>query len=387
MKKQHIIIRILSIITACALFAGNFTYAHDSEKTDVNALCKAYILMEATTNEVLYQYCKDLPMPVTSLSKMMILLLLAEQIEKNTVSLDDEVQCSAEVVGVPGAIIWLENGEKMKLSDLTKAICISSANDASLAVAEYLGGNQSEFLALMNARAEELGMTHTRFTNIVGYDEENNCSTAYDMALLSSALMKYEYFDGYMTTRLDYVRADTDRTAQLLNTNRLASYYKGIRGIKAGKSDNAGYCIAACAENNGMTLVAVALGCGEDMHFEAAEYLLDKGFSEYELFTPTVDYLKLPDIPVSGGVTKKVAVSIRELKSCIIPKGKKGSVTYRYTLLDLLSAEVFEGQTVGEYTVFLGEKILYSSDIITKKEVSELTYFICLKRIFGGFFG
>lgn len=374
---------VLSVITAASLVLPFLCFAEEKQPPDTG---KAYVLLEANTGEIISSENMNVKLAAASLYKIMVLLLTAEKISEGKITLEDTVTCSAEVPKQKGSVIWLESGEKMKLKDLVAAVCISSSNDATYAIAEYLGGNAESFLSMMNKRAAELGMNTTSFGNVVGYEGENQYSCALDIAVVSAELMEYDYFDGYMTTRLSYVREDTDRSAQLLNTNKLASYYPSIRGIKAGRSDEAGYCVCACAEKNGMRLIAVVLGCEEDKQFDAAEYLLDTGFADYSLFMPTVDYGKLAAIPVKKGLENKVEVCVGNISPVLIPKGTSGSITYRYTLLDSISAEVAENQTVGEYTVFLGKKIIFSSDIVAKKAVGELTFSVCVGLLFEQLF-
>ncbi len=244
---------------------------------------RSAILTEKETGQVLYEKNADERLPIASVTKIMVLLIAAEEISGGRLSFTDTAVCSEHAGSMDGSVIWLEAGEVMEIGDLIKSIVIASANDACVMLAEHIGGSEGAFVERMNKRAAELKMTNTNFANCVGYDDPNHYSTARDIAVMAAELRKYSYYDEFLLTRLDSVRTGTKTETQLLNTNKLISNYNGITGLKTGTTDGAGYCLCATAKRGGMELIGVVLGCKSDEErFSEAESLLDYGFSKSE---------------------------------------------------------------------------------------------------------
>lgn len=347
---------------------------------------KASILIEATTGQVLYENNAQEKLPIASVTKIMCLLLWAEDMKAGKLSFEDIVTASAHANSMDGSVIWLEIGEQMTVRDLIKSIVISSANDACVALAEHCEGSEDAFVKRMNKRAVELGMSNTNYANAVGFDSPSHYSTAYDVAIVSAELMKYDYYNEFMLTWLDKVR-EGERETQLLNTNKLIRYYDGIIGIKTGTTDNAGNCLSACAMRGDMKLISVVLGCSTtEQRFATTEALLDYGFSHFEMFTPQIDSAQLVPVKVENGVSKQVSIRVKKLMSAVIPKGKSSDVVYEYTITDKLTAEVSGGQMVGKLVVKLDDEEIYSSDIVAVETVEELTFLKSLWFLFASLF-
>ncbi len=340
----------------------------------------AEILMEARTGQVLFSGNSEMKLPMASVTKEMTLLLLAEAIDSGELSLEEKVKASSNASGAEGSVIWLNIGEEMTVAELLEAVIVSSANDACIALAEHLSGTEAAFVKQMNKRAKELGMNNTRYTNCVGYDDSGHYSTAYDIALLTAELMKHEVYYGWWLTWLDYLRGGE---TQLVNTNKLVRYYNGIIGGKTGTTDGAGCCLAVCAEQKDMRLVAVVLGCKEDQdRFDEAERLLDYGFESFEKFTPEQDFTKLKPVPVIHGVSGTVDTIIENQGGeCVISKGRAADVKYEYTFAEEVRAPVKKGQFLGEYLVTLDGAEVYRSDIVAEKAVEEMNFFKCFMLI------
>ncbi len=348
---------------------------------------KAYVLAEASTGKILLQKNANDSLPMASVTKIMLLLILAEELNKGKVSFEDMVPVSAYASSMEGSVIWLEPGEIMSLHDLVKSVVISSANDATVAVAEYLSGSEEEFVKRMNTRAGELNMTKTHFKNCVGFDDDEHYTSAYDVALMTAALFKYDIYSEFMMTRLSSVRTGTERETQLLNTNKLANYYTGILGGKTGTTDNAGYCLSECAERNGMRVISVVLGAkNEDGRVNLSEYLLDKGFSDYQMFTPEVDYMTLAPISVEGGVKRTAEIELIRLPKCVIEKGTSSKIQYSYSLPESVSAPVKRGDVIGKVTATIGNEIVFESDLAVNENVDKLTLLKSLSFLFKCFF-
>lgn len=345
---------------------------------------KSVILTESATGQVLYSQNPDEKLPIASVTKIMTLLIAAEEMKEGRITMEDTITASFHAFSMEGSVIWLNEGEKMSLYDITRSIVISSANDACAALAEYIAGSEDAFVQRMNKRAAELGMTNTNFVNSTGLDADNHYSTAADVAKMAAELRKYDYYDEFLLTRLTYVREGTDRATQLLNTNRLLSY-KGITGLKTGTTDNAGYCFAATAKRGDMELIAVVLGAETDEgRFDIAKQLLDYGFDGFQLFSPTFEEEKLTDIKVEKGVEKTIAIEAEKSLKCLIPKGKSGEVTYLYNIREKVKAPIKKGDQVGKIIVLLGDNTLFVAKVTAKSDCEELTFWKSLWLIWQG---
>lgn len=379
---------VISLFLAGIVFLNAATSVkaeNAAEKKTKNLFpAKSVILTESATGQVLYSQNPDEKLPIASVTKIMTLLIAAEEMKEGRITMEDTVTASFHAFSMEGSVIWLNEGEKMSLYDITRSIVISSANDACAALAEYIAGSEDAFVQRMNKRAAELGMTNTSFVNSTGLDADNHYSTAADVAKMAAELRKYDYYDEFLLTRLTYVREGTDRATQLLNTNRLLSY-KGITGLKTGTTDNAGYCFAATAKRGDMELIAVVLGAETDEgRFDIAKQLLDYGFDGFQLFSPTFEEEKLTDIKVEKGVEKTIAIEAEKSLKCLIPKGKSGEVTYLYNIREKVKAPIKKGDQVGKIIVLLGDDTLFVAKVTAKSDCEELTFWKSLWLIWQG---
>ena len=379
--------KITVFCTAFAMIIG-ISSAACAEGTADN-LCstaEGAVVTEITTGQVLYEYNSHERLPMASVTKLMCLLIWAEEMEKGTFGMDTVITATARANAMDGSVIWLNVGEEMSAYDMIRSVVIASANDACVAVCEHIAGTEEMFVERMNKRAQELGMSDTHYDNCVGFDSDTHYTSAYDTALLSAAVSEYDCYNDFFNTRLDYVR-EGERQTQLLNTNKLMQRYDGIIGGKTGTTDNAGCCLAVWAKRGNMKLCAVALGCKEsEQRFTACENLLDYGFSGYELYRISVKDDVLQPLPVTEGLSKDVDVRVKRLSTIVIPKGSSKRIEYTHTVTESLSAPVQYGEKVGEMRASLdGEEIFYS-DIMTTKEVGELNFFSSLCIIISSFF-
>ena len=369
---KRLVCAAAAAVTLCMPVLSGTAWAEESAEKDP----KAEILIEAETGQVLYSENADLKLPMASVTKVMALLIWAEEIEEGTLSLEETVKATSYAASMDGSVIWLEAGEEMTAAELIEAVIISSANDACVALAEHTAGSEAQFVKQMNRRAAELGMKNTRYKNCVGFDEEGHYSTARDIATVTAELMEHEVFRGWMLTWLDYLRGGE---TQLVNTNKLVRYYDGILGGKTGTTDNAGCCLTVCAERGDMRLVAVTLGNESDEErFDSAESLLDYGFGSFEKFSPEIDYSQLDPIKVKRGVESETVPVVEDRSECVIKKGRSGSVKYEYTFVEELEAPVEKGQFVGEYLVTLDGIEVFRSDIVAEKDIPRMDFLRCL---------
>ena len=366
------------LVTAIA-FTIYFPAANKTARAEASR--KAEILYEANTGQVIFSQNADQKLPMASVTKVMSLLLWAEDIEAGKLSLDDRIKASSYASSAEGSVIWLSPNEELTAAELLEAVIVSSANDACIALAEHSAGSEAQFVKRMNVRAAELDMTGTRYTNCVGYDDSGHYTTARDVAVATAELMKHEVFRGWMLTWLDYLRGGE---TQLVNTNKLVRTYNGMLGGKTGTTENAGCCFTACAERGELRLVAVALGCeDDDERFSTVKGLLDYGFDSFEKFTPETDYSKLVPIKVTRGVSDKIEPIIKNQGAdCIIRKGRSSDVKYEYTFVEQCEAPVKRGQFLGEYLVTLDGAEVFRSEIVAKEDVARMNFWRCLKMVF-----
>jgi len=380
---------LLYIITA-VVFINAFNMNAFAQEVPALPHSKAYVLIEAETGEILLASNENERLPVSSLAKIMLLLIVAEELDTGNIKLTDSVPVSAGVMDLKAPVIWLEPGDVMPLGDMVKAVIMNSANDAAYALAEYISGAK-KFTARMNSRAAELGMTDTFFADVGGFNDETY-STVYDIALMTAAFFadeipRHEIFSVFFTTRLSAVREGTEREAQLVNTNRMARWYEGILGGKAGQSVTAGWCLSNCAKRGDMRLVAVVLGAkSEDDRDALCEFLLDTGFSDFDYEEPEIDLSGFSPLPVLRGVEKFVEVKPAETVRFIARKGDVGNAVFEYTLHEDVTAPIEQGQILGAYTVRLGEKIVFESPIIAVNAVEELNFSKGLELLLDKFF-
>ena len=349
--------------------------------------CRAAVLIEPESGRVLYEKSPDEKMPIASITKLMTLLLTFEAVHGGKLTLDTLVPVSEHAYHMGGSQIWLEPGEQFTLDEMLRAICVSSANDAAVAVAELVGGSEPAFVEQMNARAAELGMTNTTFRNACGLDTEGHLSTARDVAVLSCYILntcpELLHYTGIWTDSL------RNGQTQLVNTNKLLKRYSGITGLKTGTTSGAGVCISASAVRDGLILIAVVLGSPSSAdRFNAATTLLDYGFAHYA----AVPLPELPDRPlelaVKGSAEQSVPLDYSALpKTVLMEKGAAAELRTELTLPETLEAPVEQGQTVGKASVYAGETLLSEAEVRSAADAPLLTFGGALELLWQSLLG
>ncbi len=342
----------------------------------LGASCRAAVLMEASTGEILYAQNPDEAMPPASVTKIMTLLLIMEAMDRGELAWDTPVTASTRASSMGGSQIYLKEGETMSARDLIKSVVIASANDAAVALAEQVAGSESAFVARMNERARELGMTSTHFENTNGLDDtaQNHVTSAKDIAIMSRALIAYPEILAFSSTWMDTIR---NGAFGLSNTNRLVRYYRGCNGLKTGSTAKAGFCISATAERDGMTLIAVIMGSdSRDSRNTAAAALLDYGFATYGLYTSPAG--TLDSAYVRGGRVSSVPLQYPAF-TAVLPKADLSSVESAVTLPDSLTAPIRAGEAVGRVTYTCRGKTV-GEIAVTAAETSERVDFWWLWR-------
>jgi len=345
---------------------------------------KSIILMEESTGKILYERDADLKMPPASITKIMTLLLTMEAMEKGAFSLDTVVTCSQHAASMGGAQIWLEEGERMSVDDLLKAVCIKSANDAAVLLAETVGGSEEGFVVMMNQRAKELGMTNTTFKNASGLDAEGHLSTARDIAVMSKALMRHDKIFEYTKIWMDTLRGGE---TELVNTNKLIRFYKGATGLKTGTTDGAGSCLSATAEREGLSLIGVVMGYPDSKtRNAAASKLLNYGFANYKITTPEKSADIPSTIPVKKGMCESVSVNVSKIPSVLMGKTDDLKIEQVVNVEENLIAPIKKGQKIGSVDILLGGKKYASYDLTAGEDCEKMSFFKAFLKILGEIF-
>lgn len=331
---------------------------------------KAYVLMECSTGKILREENSRERLSAGTAAKLMTALLAGEKIEKGEWQTDTVLTASDCVNGTKGAVIWLVQGEKMTAEDLLKGLIIGNANDAAAVLAEGISGSREDFTQEMNLRAAELGMADTYFASPDGFDDDESYSTAYDIGLLSCRLSELVCLEPYFTTWRDFLR---DGATELVNENTFARTYDGIKGFKAWHSENAGFCISACAERDGMKCAAVVLGCDyEESRFDAASALLKEAFRGYTLTLPGFSSEFMKPVKVKGGVSGSVDTEAKNLSDLVVPKSDT-SLKAVIILPEYVTAPVAKGRKIGSIAFYNGDTLLLETALTAKENVEALT--------------
>ena len=349
-----------------------------AQGAQVAVTAPAAVLMEASTGQVLFEKGAHDRRACASITKVMTLLLTFEALEAGELSLDQELTASAHAASMGGSDIWLEEGEQMTVDDLLKATVIMSANDAAVVLAEAVSGSEEAFVARMNERAGELGMEDTGFKNCNGLDEEGHLTSAYDVAVMSRALLAHEKIRDYTLTWMDSVR---NGETQLVNTNKLIRSYQGITGLKTGTTGQAGSCISATAQREGMELIAVVLGAeSTDLRFQDAKALLDYGFAGWKTVTPETPFLQ--PAAVEGGMAQTVEVTAGEMPSLLLQAGEEAQVE-TVVQLEPVKAPVEQGQELGRILCQVAGETVAQVPVTAQEGVEAVTFgaaFLALGR-------
>lgn len=371
--------RIISIGLSFFMFFSLTVFAEaeavgkgEQAKTAELAEARSAILTEQSTGKVLYEINPDEKCKIASVTKTMTMLLIMEAVESGKIKYTDMVTTSEHAASMGGSQIFLEVGEEMTVNDMLKAICVSSGNDAAVAMAEFIGGSEEEFVKMMNERAKELGAENTHFINCNGLNEtDEHYSTARDVALISCELLKHKDIEKYTTIWMDTLR---DGKFGLSNTNKLIRFYKGANGIKTGSTSAAKYCLSASAERNGMQLVAVVLGAPSTQErFSGATRMLDYGFANYSVVNgKKLAGGEIEKIKVIGGEEDFAEVEAEDSGNIVLKKGEADKIEVKRNISENIKAPLKKGEKVGELVYMLDGKEIEKKDIVVKADVNKI---------------
>ncbi|MCL2859534.1 MAG: D-alanyl-D-alanine carboxypeptidase [Oscillospiraceae bacterium] len=347
----------------------------------LNITSGSAVLMEQNTGKILYEYNAHEKLRPASVTKIMTLLLIMEAIDSGKLKYTDKIPCSEKARNMGGSQIWLDTTEQLTVDEMLKAICVVSANDCTVAMAEYLAGSEEAFVAQMNAKAKELGMNDTTFKNCHGLDEDGHVTSAYDIALMSrELLLKHPDITKYTTIWMDELR---DGKSQLVNTNKLIKTYPGATGLKTGSTSVALYNLSASATRNDLNLIAVIMKADTSAtRFAEATKLLDYGFNTYTFkeFAKAGDLVK--NLEVEKGVIKHVDAVFKNDAGSLVEKGQENGLTQDIILDDEVMAPIEKGQILGQTVYKLNGKVIGQTDIIAKERVKRMNFINSLSYIF-----
>ena len=338
----------------------------------VEVTAPSAILMEKETGTILYAKDEHARMEPASVTKIMTLLLTMEAVDSGQLSYDDLVTASAHACSMGGSQIWLKENEQLSVGDMLKAVCVVSANDCPVALAEAVAGSEEAFVEKMNAKAQELGMNDTTFCNATGLPAAGHLTSAHDIALMSRELiLHHPDIRQYTTIWMDSLRGGA---SQLVNTNRLIRFYDGATGLKTGFTASALYCLSGTAERDGMELIAVVMKDPTSAkRFEDAQALLTHGFASYALRKIALD-APLPPVPVELGAQAAVQPVLAEGGALLLEKAKAGNLNQSIELTDQAAAPVAKGDQLGILTVTSGEEVVAEIPILAGEDVPRVTY-------------
>jgi serine-type D-Ala-D-Ala carboxypeptidase (penicillin-binding protein 5/6) len=343
---------------------------------DLAPNAKSAILIETSSDKIIYEKGIHERLAPASMSKIMSMLLIVEAIEDKRLSWNEKIKVSANASGMGGSQIFLETNEEMTVTDLFKGIAVASANDATVALAERIGGSEEVFVNMMNKRAKQLNLKNTNFMNSTGLDETNHYSSAYDIAIIAKELIKHEEVLKYTSIYEDYLRADTDSKFWLVNTNKLVRFYKGVDGLKTGYTTAAGYCLTVTALKDDMRLIAVVLGEKDSsVRNEEVTKMLDYGYNQYTVEQLISKETNLGRIKIEKANKKYVDIVPKEDINILYKKGEaKKNITYDIKIFKV-KAPLKTGAKVGEIYIKDNKTIIRTIDITINNDVRKANIF------------
>ena len=336
---------------------------------------KSAILLEPTTNTIIYELNKDERLAPASMTKLMTMLLIMEALDDNRIELTDKVPISKNAASMGGSQVFLEENSEIEVEQLLKGIAIASGNDAAVAMAEYIAGNTSEFVNMMNNKVKELGLSNTNFVNVHGLDEENHYSSAYDMVQIAKELLKHKKILEYTSLYEDYlVKPDGSKT-WLVNTNKLVRFYDGVDGLKTGYTSNAKYCLTATGLKNNIRFLTVVMGVDSSEHRSTDTInMLNYGFANYKLNSIIHKNDEITKFNVLRGKKNNISVSVRDDVTDLVKQNEKKDYTYNIVENELV-APIVKGDIVGSLEVIDNTgKVVSIIDLVSNESVEKHSF-------------
>ena len=347
--------------------------------------CGAACLIEQNSGLIIYDYNMHEKLRPASVTKIMSLLLIMEALDSGKIQLTDKIPCTEDAAKMGGSQIWLDVRETLTVEEMLKAICVVSANDCVVAMADYLEGSQDAFVKKMNQKAQELGMNDTTFKNCHGIDEDGHLTSAYDIAIMSrELLMNHPSITKYTTIWMDSLR---DGKSSLVNTNKLVRNYNGCTGLKTGSTSIALYNLSASATRNNLSLIAVVLKAPTPaIRFSNAQKLLDYGFSNYSVtsFGKKGDVIK--SVEIKKGTTSSIDAILENNAEVLMSNGSNKDVTQEIKLDDTFNAPILEGQKLGEVEFSINGNVVSTVNLVANKSSDKLSFGSIIKFVMNKWF-
>lgn len=351
------------------------------ETEDLAPNAKSAIMIEASTGEILFQKNANEKLAPASMTKMMSMLLIMEEIEKGNLKYDEEITASENASSMGGSQIFLQAGEKMTVTEMLKGIAIASGNDATVAMAERIAGSEEAFVKKMNSRAKELGLKNTNFVTSTGLDADNHYSSAYDMALIAKELVKHEKILEFTGTYEEYLRKNSKNPFWLVNTNKLVRFYQGVDGLKTGFTNIAGYCLTATAKKDNMRLITVVMNEPDSAKRSSdTSKMLDYGFNVYMVKNIIDENTTLSKVKVELGEKLTTDIVSKETITILSKKSdKERNITYE-TQIDKIVAPIKRGDIVGKINILEDGKVISTIDATIKENIDKANIFTIFLR-------
>jgi len=371
-------------LVAFAIFCGGMQCISQIAQAtnDIDISSKSAILMEYDSGEILFSKDEKKHLPVASMVKMMTILLSLEELQAGNISFDSKITTTENASSMGGSQVFLDPYVEYSFEDLLKSVIMASANDASVALAEYFNGNEKAFVNRMNKRAKELGMKDTNYSNCTGLPAPEQYSSANDTAILLREILKHEVYHKYSTVWMDKLVHPSGRETELVNTNRLIRYYQGCDGGKTGSTNEAGCCLGASAKRGDMRLISVVVGAeNSKTRFNESATLFNYGFSNFESEKLVNSEVAISNLPVSKGKVDNIDVFASEDFSAVVKKGNKTGFEVCVEVEDFVKAPTKSGEVVGKATVTKDGNIIKEIPIVVNEDVKHLSWFETAHKI------
>ena len=357
----------------------------DDKSNPLKLDLESAILIEQTTGEILYSYNSHKKLRPASVTKIMSILLIMDAIKSGKINYDTQIPCSERASSMGGSQIWLDTTETLSVKEMLKAICVVSANDCVVAMAEYLGGTEENFVKMMNDKAKELGMNDTCFKNCHGIDEDGHETSSYDISLMSKELLNnYPEITKYTTIWNDSLR---DGKSELVNTNKLVRNYKGCTGLKTGSTSLSLFNLSASATRDNLSLIAVVMKAPTSkIRFNCASSLLNYGFNNFEFKKCGTSGEIVQNINVNKGIYKSVDIAFETDSGLIISKGNDSNIDKKISLNKDISAPISKGDVLGTATFSLNDKTISTVNLVATSNVEKINLISMSKKIIGNWF-
>lgn len=348
------------------------TVSNVEDNNSLNLESGSAILIEQTTGKILYSHNSHEKLRPASVTKVMSILLIMEAIDSGKITLETQIPCSENAHSMGGSQIWLDTTETLTVKDMLKSICVVSANDCTVAMAEYLAGSEEAFVQMMNTKAKQLGMNDTTFKNCHGIDEDGHVTSSYDISVMSKELLNnHPEITEYTTIWMDSIRGGQ---SELVNTNKLVRNYKGATGLKTGSTSLALYNLSASATRDGLNLIAVIMKAPTTkVRFAEATKLLDYGFANYtsKSFGSKGDIICKVD--VNKGIEPQVNLVLEEDACVLIKKGDTGNIIQNVVINDNISAPIKQGDILGKIEFKAGDEVILEKNLVAAKDIEKST--------------